>query len=144
MLKKIYRDRLEKVADHLKYGKLGHKIFDFSVINENVEGTWPKGNTCGTNGCAIGELPIIFPKYFKFEHDQVIKIGTEQDFWDFYTWFGLNPDIYTMLFHPGEYRIWNKKVLLHNASRKQVAQSIREFLEWDRLGYYEAWLALNG
>lgn len=49
------KERLLKLAGHLLSGKLGHEVFDFSLYNDR------KGPICGTRGCAIGELPVIFP-----------------------------------------------------------------------------------
>jgi len=59
-------DRLLILADHLLYGSLGHKVFDFNTYNtydnpfeKPLEGV-PRG--CGTHGCAIGECPVIWPE----------------------------------------------------------------------------------
>lgn len=53
-------DRLLKLAEHLRNGKLGHKKFDITEFN-NADG--PR---CGTAGCAIGECPVIFPREWKW------------------------------------------------------------------------------
>lgn len=50
------KERLLKLADHLLYGKLGHKVFDFRYYNNTMS---PE---CGTSGCAIGECPIVWPE----------------------------------------------------------------------------------
>lgn len=69
----IYKERLLKLAQHLENGELGHKNFDFSCFNRDLlsKGVKLKVSTpgsCGTNGCAIGELPIIFPEYWEFSY----------------------------------------------------------------------------
>jgi len=61
--------KLQKLADHLRRGKLGHTTFDFSCINDGEPAQVTidpktltiKASGCGTSGCAMGELPIIFP-----------------------------------------------------------------------------------
>lgn len=58
------RERLEKLAAHLETGQLGHAVFDFSVFNDAP-------SRCGTNGCAIGELPIVFPDDWVFSKSGV-------------------------------------------------------------------------
>lgn len=58
-------DRLMKLAEHLESGTLGHDNFDFSAWNRGNR----KENNCGTNGCALGECPILFPKEWFFIHD---------------------------------------------------------------------------
>ena len=52
-MKALYKNRLLKLAAHLRTGTLGHDQFDFSVMH--VDGV------CGTRGCALGECPIIWP-----------------------------------------------------------------------------------
>lgn len=144
MLKKIYRDRLEKLAQHLETGTLGHKVFDFSTLNENIK-SFDEPVGCGTNGCAIGELPIVFPNHFKFCGFEIVNLRTGEDsFIGHADWFGLCYDVYGSLFDPGRSRPWSKKILNNKASRKDVAKGIRDFLEWDRLGYYDAWLDWYG
>jgi len=60
-MKKVYLNRLQKLANHLDHGKLGHKKFNFSYYNTNIYfGEKYNTNGCGTSGCAIGECPIIF------------------------------------------------------------------------------------
>ena len=41
--------------------KLGHKIFNFSIYNDET-------NSCGTAGCMAGELPILFPHSWVFNY----------------------------------------------------------------------------
>jgi hypothetical protein len=58
-------ERLTKIADHLEHGNLGHQVFDFENYNDSPDSNEaPVG--CGTNGCALGEFPIIFPNEWEF------------------------------------------------------------------------------
>ena len=59
MINQQGKERLLKLAEHLESGKLKHERFDFSTISNVVNG-------CFTNGCAIGELPIVFPEAWKY------------------------------------------------------------------------------
>ena len=57
-MKRIYKNRLLKLAQHLQKGKLAHKKFNYAVFSAaNVP--IPEG-ACGTSGCALGECPAIF------------------------------------------------------------------------------------
>lgn len=56
-----YRKRLQKLIDHLDHGKLGHPVFNFGQWNDGE-----KVNHCRTNGCAIGECPVLFPLQWTF------------------------------------------------------------------------------
>lgn len=59
-MKAIYKNRLLKLAKHLRKGKLGHKKFNFEVLNRGKNLEILSGNVCGYQGCAIGEMPIAF------------------------------------------------------------------------------------
>lgn len=55
--------RLLKLAKHLESGKLGHDNFSLMEIHaEKVPGV------CGTVGCAMGEMPFVFPDQFEFAY----------------------------------------------------------------------------
>lgn len=58
--------RLLELAAHLRQGKLGHVKFNFEVCNGDEAGIQLWGNGCGYCGCAIGELPFVFPGAFEF------------------------------------------------------------------------------
>lgn len=61
------KKRLLKIANHLSSNNLAHKSFDFSKYNG---GEMNPENNCGTHGCAIGELPVIFPNtFFHIKHE---------------------------------------------------------------------------
>lgn len=66
----LQRKRLLKIASHLRGGKLGHKKFDFAVINADENRNELHHNGCGTLGCAIGEFPFIFPRQFEFRNGE--------------------------------------------------------------------------
>lgn len=59
-------DRLQQLADHLRYGNLGHAKFDFSVLHNKATLFQKFRGHCGSNGCAIGELPMVFPAHFSY------------------------------------------------------------------------------
>lgn len=56
---------LDELADYLDYQELKHDVFDMKVYRQI--------NTfnCGTRGCAMGELPFLFPDIFGFK----IRLG---------------------------------------------------------------------
>ena len=58
-------ERLEKLANHLLHGKLGHETFDFSKYNNGSFGKYAEERLkyCGTAGCAIGECPFVFEEW---------------------------------------------------------------------------------
>jgi hypothetical protein len=71
------KERLSKLVDHLFYEKLIHKEFTLKVFNSNCPDDYHyfnEDNICGTYGCAIGELPFVFPDEFSFD-----KTGTVVD-----------------------------------------------------------------
>lgn len=68
-MKQIHIDRLLKLADHLEYGQLGHKVFDFNNYNADENNQAHCGASCGYAGCAIGECPIVFPEVWRFNHN---------------------------------------------------------------------------
>lgn len=120
--------RLLKLAEHLEKGKLGHKVFDFNQINNAIE---PKR---GTHGCAMGELPIVFPKVWKWNDygnpisafGSVMGAGVN-NFFDIDTEEGF------ALFYADQSLPWSpNKRLGENATRKQVATNIRLFVAWKR------------
>lgn len=59
-------DRLQKVVTHLKGDKIGHAKFDFSKFHQEPTFLNKIFGHCGSNGCAIGELPLIFPQSWEF------------------------------------------------------------------------------
>ena len=124
----VGRWRLLKLAEHLESGTLGHANFDFRV--SNIGETDKKG--CGSTGCALGELPILFPKQWRFQAGCVIlRIDSTGDlFHDSAAFFGIDLIDAERLFIPGVLCLWNDAVLYGKASRYDVAASIRQFVPW--------------
>lgn len=138
--KKMNKRRLLRLADHLDHGKLGHKVFDFCVLNIR-SGRIRKG--CGTAGCALGEMPIIAPKRWMFDHRSnyvpVLRhTSMPNSFSSAEKWFGIDRDHVELLFVPGIIGVPRQHagvdpdlVLLRNgprATKHQVASSIRRYV----------------
>jgi hypothetical protein len=135
--------RLEKLAKHLQSGKLGHKKFDFSAFNGNPERNREYGYmdmvatpyTCGTNGCAIGECPILFKSLWKFDANGLPALRGKgpANLWPEYSaeiFFSLQHDECIHLFIPEEQATdrFGGCYLDEHATKKQVAKNIREFV----------------
>lgn len=147
---KIRLDRLAKLADHLEKGQLGHVKFDFSLVHENgarLTTKQRKEGFCGTAGCAMGELPVLFPRKWKFADNDYgepsvrmregecprIDIIYKSDVTEF---FGISESKTAHLFYPGcQHHKWCSKSLnkmgglSDKATRKQVAANIRYFIK---------------
>jgi len=125
----IHKKRLQKLADHLKNGKLGHQRFDFSQLNSKAE-----PYSCGTAGCALGECPIVFPKLWRFNGvaDPALKHeGSGDSFWDAEIFFGLTDEESSHLFNPeSQHPLRFGGEHLHgDATRRQVARNIEAFIK---------------
>lgn len=121
--------RLLKLAEHLEYGTLGHEVFDFESIND---GASFDANGCGTHGCAMGELPFVFPDQWKFKPDgelTAILLDDQEPYTDAEVakFFGIEQDDVVFLFYPGPTDI-GRSGLPGNASPQRVAVHIREFV----------------
>ena len=68
-------ERLRKVEAHLRSGKLGHRVFDFARFNAGFSEIYDEKG-CGSHGCALGELPFIFPEEWAFS-----KTGLRDPYW---------------------------------------------------------------
>lgn len=118
-------ERLQKLADHLLHGKLGHKVFSFDTFNSG------RKPICGTAGCAIGECPIVWPGEWKFakDGDPVTtfnnSLSSSKDF------FGIIHDEFMHLFVPDSQNIdkYGGKHLDDRATKEQVANNILEFIK---------------
>jgi len=136
--------RLLKLADHLESGKLGHQVFDFGVVNAMLYKKYPRQvpHGCGTHGCAIGELPILFPRSWGWidgdpvlekkpvHYTRNLRISLNQRVAGF---FGIAEEAAELLFVAHRFcAVWNKKPLSRNSGRKVVADSLRRFVEWRR------------
>ena len=132
----VQRGRLMKLANHLLHGKLGHKKWDFSVLNNGGETYDKKG--CGTAGCALGECPFVFPRHWKFHKQHTnwfVPVTRETPEMDAFScaqsFFGIDDREARHLFdptcqNPEEY---GGKYLSSSATRKQVARNILAFLK---------------
>lgn len=141
--------RLLALAEHLETGKLGHEVFDFRHVNAvPVKGQGlallstdgliqATGGVCGTHGCAIGELPIVFPESWYFQENGLPRLkveyvtkfaGTGRDVIEF---FGVSYGELCGLFYDGKRECpWNKHKLGTQPSRAEVAAGIRRYVVW--------------
>jgi len=144
--------RLEKLANHLLTGKLGHEKFDFAVLNtvKRDRNGYPIGkfndNNCGTMGCALGELPIVDPKNWTFERQgdwrdpYLVKLGKGTgSFKSAEVYFGITDIEADSLFQAGEESPWlsgKQKIdgLSPMAKKETVANSILKFIDWKKAG----------
>lgn len=127
-MNKIGRERLQKLEDHLREGKLFHKEFDITLWNDTTSAM------CGTSGCAIGELPELFPDKWGWRHDGMPFLKSSR----FNTvgingskFFNLEPDEFDHLFvsHSQDVNSFGGEMLRRNATPLDVANNIHEFLE---------------
>lgn len=146
------KERLLKLAEHLESGVLGHTEFRFDRLNDK----WTETNPCGTQGCALGECPIAFPKEWEFrfmrnEFIPVLKTQKEstgerrpaviESFPSAEEFFDIDEDESTLLFQPGEkedeyddenkgYYVGKQYILGINgdSTKEEVAAHIRNFI----------------
>ena len=129
--KRLGRNRLLKLANHLHSGKLGHNKFNFSTFNSDISG---KGAPykCGTNGCALGECPIIFKQWgFDINGDPYWKDEWEGVERSTMLFFDLTCEESQHLFYPGEQdtKLFGGKILHEDATRKQVTKNMFDFIK---------------
>lgn len=127
-------ERLLKLADHLESGQRGHPAFDFTVLSQGER----LANGCGSAGCALGELPFLFPRewffirstdFFGGIYDPVMDgLNTRESGMEF---FGIDRDEYENLFLMGDRAPWNDADLEDDATPQQVAQGLRNFVAWN-------------
>ena len=122
------KSRLLKIVRHAEKGILGHKVFDFSTVNDHTP------NKCGTNGCLIGEMPIIFPKEWYFGEEGYPRLFNDDDFGiseRMRYFLGIDYSAINHLFFPNHQLtdLFNGEILGRNATRYEVAKNIREFLK---------------
>ncbi len=120
----IQRKRLEKLERHLRSGKLFHERFVLMTWNAGPGA----GNGCGTEGCAIGECPGLFPEDWYWQEGMrdatpmlrkaTGAFGVYGVFGAVFDFFGAPPE----LFRSGSR-------LPHRATRFQVADAIRDYLK---------------
>jgi len=137
----VGRRRLLKLAAHLEKGNLGHKKFDFSVINTNCyeDGLYdsPGPSKCGTHGCGLGECPVVFPRQWRFLGTEAVLrneplVGaSNRTFCSAQIFFAVNAGESLALFSPESFRPWAPNVYLGDSTtRKQEARNIRQFVKW--------------
>lgn len=119
--------RLLEMAQHLESGVLRHKIFDFSQVNDTYD------SQCGTLGCAMGELPVVYPKIWKYKSGMVYLIQDSSGFMgkDIRVWFDLSQEEKLHIFYPKQQRPekYGGEHLNENATRYQIAENIRAFIQ---------------
>ena len=92
--------RLRQIVTHLRSGNLAHDTFDFNEYN----GGERKPNGCGTNGCAVGEFPAIWP--------------------DLWSW-NLVPQGHNLIYRPtGEHTIYSEAA----EDFLSIDRNVRQFL----------------
>ncbi len=132
-------EKLRKLADHLKDGKLGHKRFSYSMLNsgawwmENEENPYKdhiRLQGCGTVGCALGEMPFVFEEWaFQcgfpvfYEKYWTTKISAVY-------FFNLSERAVEHLFYPNNFDIRiGGKCLNASAAKEDVADNIYHFIK---------------
>lgn len=125
-------DLLRQLAAHIVSDKRGHENFDYGVYNSFLSDDMPTirtGNKCGTNGCAIGELPILFPKDFVFNGTDIRdkKIFSKSTRAAAILFFGICNLTYEYLFIPSNYAGSDLNPLSDQASAEEVSQHI---IDW--------------
>lgn len=142
-------DLLRQLANHLLHGELGHENFDFAVYNENVcvgDGRddinyyfTPMPGHCGTNGCAIGECPILWPNEWRFKPSPVLISEKRLSFTDIdaMCFFNIGRNEFDLLFVPysitratQKYNPYGMQALPHEATKEQVANNIIKFCDY--------------
>lgn len=150
---KIRFDRLKKLADHLRNGELGHVKFNFRYVHINgdtITKAQKKAGKCGSVGCAIGEMPRVFPSWkYKMIHGKYSEkpvstvcfknriVGDDgfEDMEPIEDFFGLTTVEVEHLFSPGmQMTSWlhpNRagRELRVRATRKTVATNIDWFIK---------------
>ena len=129
-------DRLKKLANHLIKGNLCHEQFDFEKYNYSYNCKF-KRNGCATVGCAIGECPFVFPKYWCFSKDdkqpklrRLNNFGFTDSRLSGIKFFVLNQIQYCHLFIPNDQlRKYGGKKLGKKATPKMVGNNILAFIK---------------
>lgn len=131
----VQQKRLLALYDHMRQPqkKLAHKKFSFSYFNC----TFPNGNVdkngCGTCGCMAGELPAIFPKYWKWRPGGLVYTESdEKELPALKEFFGLTVSEAAHLFLPGYQSTYiDKKTQMMGkySTKRQVVANLRRFLK---------------
>lgn len=99
-------ERLIQLADHLEKGRMGHREFDFTHINLGFP--YGQRHTCGTSGCAIGEMPIVWPDVWEFVDAGIPTVNMKGQItsnWrdNVEAWFGIDRAQCNLLFMPDDH-----------------------------------------
>jgi len=132
---KIRTGRLRRLAKHLRGTHRAHKKFSFSILSK---GKWKKGKFCGSAGCAIGELPALWPKEWTWElygpysnavvHKSQLTYGTEYGI--IARFFSITVIQVEHLFVPNkQIEIFGEQKLDRDATPEQVADNIDIFIK---------------
>lgn len=154
---KIRTDLLRQLADHLINGQLGHKVWDFSTFN-NISIDQGPINACGTNGCAAGECPILWPDKFGFMGRSIILKGkSKTDFVALAYFFNIEAQMADHLFCPSEREynnyldeytddweelfqmvdLYGGQILDNKATKQEVVSNILIFCDKAEAGQFE-------
>lgn len=120
----IRLDRLEKLAQHMESGKLGHDRFDITKFHDR--------NDCGTVGCMLGECPTVFPGDWEWHggvFDAPVTIGNEDTDRSAARFFGISDSNAGFLFYDSTNF---DGFLPPSATRGQAAAHLRAFIESHR------------
>ena len=138
-MNKLHRQRLLKLANHLLKGKLGHDVFNFTCYNANIDSSpLAKRRECGSCGCAIGEMPIVWPKFWGFDYHVVVNKKIKVFRWEHQKeWFGITYTDYDFLFCPVSHyfgvfvqtSVGTRRRLTRSATKEQVAKNIIKFVK---------------
>lgn len=154
MKTEIRTDLLRKLADHLINGQLGHEKFDFGKYNdidltiletremsevyESNENFLKERNYCGTNGCAIGECPIVFPDEWCFTdgldfYSPILRSQYEKGKCDEKSsaiiFFNISSFEFSHLFFPDDQLTdWGNRLNVRS-SKEEVAKNIIQFCD---------------
>jgi hypothetical protein len=134
------KERLLKLAGFIK--KVKPKLFDlYSIIGyesasgPDFEGLKKQIHTCGTTACAVGYVPVVFPRSYKYDKTSeivCIKDATN-DYWpSIGKFFGLDKLEMDYLFQTTDYPYDNR-------GPKDVAKRIEHFVKTGKMtgGYYK-------
>jgi hypothetical protein len=156
-------ERLEKLANHLLFGEIHLDVFNFAEIRkeyehnifaDNEDDAWVKQcdnlteriHSCGFAGCAIGELPALFPGEWTYTDFGYPKLK-ENRYYNVYVhterFFNLCEDDCALLFAPnnlvidevrderlkkdGFLPIWDKN--LNEVSAYEVGYNILKYIQ---------------
>ena len=129
------RDRLLKLAKRLFRRKLGVGKFNFAVFYST---------NCTSSGCALGECPSLFPKYWRYSknfrrtgddmksYDVILKSTGKGNFIGATKFFGISRYEADNLFAPDsqcEFGDETTRELPDWATAKEVAENIRLFVK---------------